>query len=137
MNDMQTDSPLELIECKLSAVLDGLREIKVCPAGEVKSKSGTFVLDADAAGLIVAEFENHETELPVDYGHQTLGGEYSAPDGIARAAGWLSKLWFSEEGGGLRALVRWTDKAREMIRADELRYLSPVATYLSPRTRTM
>ncbi len=76
--------------------------------------------------MFLAEFARHKNDLPVDYGHQTLGGEYAAPDGIPKAAGWISKLWFSGTDGGLRALVSWTDRAREMIQADELRYPSPV-----------
>ncbi|MGB2987132.1 MAG: phage protease, partial [Phycisphaerae bacterium] len=57
--------------------------------------------------------------LPIDWEHEGLKG------GQADAAGWVEKL-YAVPGVGLKALVKWTDKAREAIRSDAYRYLSPV-----------
>lgn len=60
-------------------------------------------------------------ELVVDYFHKT--NDESAPNSERVAAGWMQSL--EARADGLWALIRWTEKAREHIRADELRCLSP------------
>ncbi len=104
---------------------DGLVDIVVMPDGYVHSDGGDFVVDAEAWRLMAAAFEDREADPVIDYHHQSLGGEYAAPDGKAPAAGWIRKLRY-EPGRGVVAAVWWTEKARQMIRAGEYRYLSPV-----------
>ncbi len=97
----------------------------ICPAGRVESSKGKFIMDAEAWRSVQAAFNAGTVRPPVDYEHQTLGGDYAAPDGKAPAAGWIETLRF-DPARGLIAGVRWTDKAREYIRAGEYRYPSPV-----------
>ncbi len=66
--------------------------VLIAPWGEVKSSSGSFVVDEEAARSTIVAFKNHKTDLPVDYEHQTLGGAYSSPTGQAPAAGWIKTL---------------------------------------------
>lgn len=113
------------------------KRVLLVPWGEVSSAAGTFVLDKDAAELTLAAFESHGTDLPIDYEHQTLGGEYSSPTGQAPAAGWIRKLTpiSPEDAGrdgrpaapGLWADVTWTSEGAERLSHREYRYLSPVA----------
>ncbi len=100
--------------------------VLLAPWGAVESTNGSFIVDDESAELAVKAFEEHGTDLPIDYEHQTLGGTYSSPSGQAPAAGWIKRLE-SEPGVGLVARIEWTDQARRMIASKEYRYLSPVA----------
>jgi len=100
----------------------GLKELVIVPWGTVKSKKGTFVMDSEGARQIVLAFDVHGVGMMIDWEHESLEAK-----GRTDAAGWVEKLW-SAPGVGLKALVKWTDKAREAIRSDTYRYLSPVLT---------
>ncbi len=102
------------------------RQVLLAPWGNVESKSGSFVVDEESARLAVQAFEEHGTDLPIDYEHQSLGGVYASPSGQAPAAGWIKRI-FAEPGIGLLAEIEWTDQARQQLAAKEYRYLSPVA----------
>ena len=100
--------------------------VLVVPWGEVASSNGSFVVESASAAEVVAAFEGGGNDLPIDYEHQTLGGEFTSPDGRAPAAGWIKTLEVVE-GQGIFANVEWTDRGRGMLSAKEYRYLSPVA----------
>ncbi len=100
--------------------------ILLAPWGHVESTNGSFVVDEESADSALSAFEEHGTDLPIDYEHQTLGGNYSSPTGQAPAAGWIKRI-LAEPGIGLMAEIVWTDRAKEMLAAKEYRYLSPVA----------
>ena len=102
------------------------RRVLLAPWGKVESTNGSFVLDDDSARLAIQAFEEHGTDVPIDYEHQTLGGTFSSPSGTAPAAGWIKRL-LAESGVGLLAEIEWTDHAKKMLAAKEYRYLSPVA----------
>ncbi len=112
-------------------------DIFIAPWGEVRTSSGTFVVDEQACAATIAAFESHGTDLPVDYEHQTLGGPYSSPSGQAPAAGWIKALSIvspdqaasSDESrsAGLWARVEWTGEAARKLSQRQYRYLSPVA----------
>ncbi|MGB2984917.1 MAG: phage protease, partial [Phycisphaerae bacterium] len=89
------------------------------PWGAVHSKKGEFIVDDEAARAMIAAFDAHGNTVPIDWEHEGLKG------GRADAAGWVERLW-AAPGVGIKALVKWTDKAREAIRSDAYRYLSPV-----------
>ncbi len=100
--------------------------VLLTPWGGVESANGSFTVDEESVALIVSAFEEHGTDLPIDYEHQTLGGTYSAPDGRAPAAGWIKRI-SGEPGVGLLAHIEWTDEAAKLLAAREYRFLSPVA----------
>ena len=113
--------------------------ILIAPASQVRSASGSFLVDGEAMEATVAAFEAHGTDIPIDYEHQTLGGPYSSPTGQAPAAGWIKSLIAVSASsaiedadgrplaGGLWAEVLWTSEAREKLAARQYRYISPVA----------
>jgi hypothetical protein len=83
-----------------------------------------LVLDAESAALVIAEFEKHGTDIPIDYHHATLKAE--TKDGTeAPAAGWVKSLEYVK-GEGLYAAVEWNEKAATEIRSKAFKYLSPV-----------
>lgn len=100
--------------------------VLLTPWGSVESTNGSFIVDEESARLVVAAFEEHGTDLPIDYEHQTLGGEFASHDGQAPAAGWIKRV-LAEPGVGLLAEIEWTDQAAARLVAKEYRYLSPVA----------
>jgi phage I-like protein len=100
--------------------------VLIAPWGRVDSTNGSFVVDEESASLVIAAFEAHGTDLPIDYEHQTLGGRYSSPSGQAPAAGWIKGVEV-EPGVGLFAIVAWTETGAERVAGGEYRYLSPVA----------
>lgn len=100
--------------------------ILLAPWGHVESTNGSFVIDEESSACVLSAFEAHGTDLPIDYEHQTLGGNYASPTGQAPAAGWIKRI-AGEPGIGIMADIAWTDRAKEMLAAREYRYLSPVA----------
>lgn len=111
--------------------------VLIVPWGDIQSDAGSFVLDDAAADETLAAFTAHGTDLPIDYEHQTLGGAFSSPDGLAPAAGWingLTKVSPADAGRdhhpaepGLWAHVAWTGDGAQRLAHREYRYLSPVA----------
>lgn len=126
LNDTQTDEQLmALAGAKVDAKPIPTR-VLLAPWGQVESTNGTFIVDDESARMVIETFTSHQTDLPIDYEHQTLGGPYSSPTGKAPAAGWIKALE-AEAGVGLFASVAWTDAAVEHLAAGQYRYLSPVA----------
>lgn len=109
--------------------------VVVVPWGEVGSTNGRFLVDAESARRAIEAFESQGNDLPIDYEHQTLGGEYSSPSGQAPAAGWIKRLE-AVEGEGLVACVQWTQPAIVQLSARQYRYLSPVVV-VSKRDRRL
>lgn len=100
--------------------------VRIAPWGEVDSTSGRFIVDEESAQLVVEAFKRHETDLPIDYEHQTLGGAYASPTGQAPAAGWIKRLEVVPNDG-IYADVEWTAPALRQLADKQYRYLSPVA----------
>lgn len=100
--------------------------ILVVPWGRVASSKGAFTVDGESAADVVAAFNTGGNDLPIDYEHQTLGGEFTSPDGRAPAAGWIKSLEIAD-GQGIYAMVEWTERGKAVLAAKEYRYLSPVA----------
>lgn len=111
-----------------SALLEGApgSEVLLAPWGTVRSTNGEFVVDEEGSRMAVQAFEEHGTDLPIDYEHQTLGGAYASPNGQAPAAGWVKRL-VARVGEGLFAQIEWTQAALRQLAEKEYRYLSPVA----------
>lgn len=100
--------------------------VLLTPWGRVESTNGDFVVDDESAALVSLAFVDHATDLPIDYEHQTLGGEFASPNGQAPAAGWIKRI-YAEPGVGLLADIEWTNQAAEQLASKQYRYLSPVA----------
>ena len=78
----------------------------------------TNITEADL-DRAVANFEAMRSagaEVPIDYDHSFAEG------GSSVAAGWIKEL--VRKGKSLFARVKWTDKAREQISAEEYKYIS-------------
>jgi len=125
MSERMQDRALECQSVGTPVVGEGLKTILLAPDGVVESTNGRFIVDAEGAAMMVESFERQAVQLVVDFEHQTLGGAYSAPDGRAPAAGWVTRIFY-EAGRGVSALVKWNPKTREAIREGAYGYVSPV-----------
>lgn len=119
------DRPLALMSCRVPELVpDGIRTIQLSLDGVVESEKDAFIVDEELGTLAAEALAARGTDIVVDFEHQSEGGEYASPSGLAPAAGWISKIW-REPGWGLLAFLRWTEKAAGLIRAGEYRYFSP------------
>lgn len=120
-------TPLELISCEAAQTVGhGLKEIQLLPWGVVQAANrAPFIVNAESAREIEAAFKREGSELLVDYEHQSLGGDNAAPDGTARAAGWIKQI-FARPDKGIFGLITWNPRAAEFIRAGEYKFMSPV-----------
>lgn len=100
-------------------------ELMLLPWGQVRSTNGDFLVDETSAQAVLEAFQQHGTDLVIDYEHQSLGGRYAAPSGLAPAAGWVTDLEV-RAGQGIWGKVRWTLSAARRILRQEYRFLSPV-----------
>lgn len=103
--------------------------LRLMPAGRWSARDGRgpfMVGDRAAMSEIVARTHAYhgETDIVVDYDHQTVFGARDGVGGTARAAGWVKELQVRDDG--IYGRVEWTAAAAEAIRAKEYRYLSPV-----------
>ncbi|MCP5246060.1 MAG: phage protease [Burkholderiales bacterium] len=130
MNRKNPQLQIGVVACAISATPGN--EIQLFPAGEFRASDGrprdvpAWVINAEIATSIIADFESRENLTVIDFEHQTL---MIAQNGQpAPASGWFGKLEWRESG--LFAVdVEWTERASGMIASGEYRYISPVFTY--------
>ena len=96
--------------------------VMLMPAGDLDARDGRRWRLDDAAAVIEATRRHAgATDLVLDYEHQT---EYSETNGQpAPAAAWIRGL--EARAGAIWARLEWTERARQMVKAREYRYLSP------------
>lgn len=90
--------------------------------------NGSFKITTEDLKTIKENFDKQQTEIVIDYEHQTLYGT-EAP-----AAGWISELMIEDDK--LLAKVSWTEKAAEYIKNGEYKYISPVYVFDSFDNKT-
>lgn len=134
---MATKQPLTytIIDARqtLPANQDGLVDIQLVPEGLVESANGDFQFDRAAGERVIAAFRKLGRAMAIDYDHESVGPEFRSANGGARAAGWIEEMDY-REGRGLFGRVKWTAVAQELIRTDQMRYLSP-ALYHDTKTK--
>jgi phage I-like protein len=97
-------------------------EFRIFRAGKNETTKGTFLFDAKAAQLVMAEYRAHGADLMLDYDHASLGVGID-PALSGKAAGWFE---LAVRNGELWAVnVRWTPAAAAALRQKEWRYMSP------------
>lgn len=96
-------------------------EFRIFRAGWNDTYKGRFLFDEESARLVMAEYEDHAVERPIDLEHMSIDQESNNYDPDAR--GWFK---LQVRNGELWAVdVRWTpDGARRLKNATQ-RYISP------------
>ncbi len=113
--------------CNVQLFPDGSFDARDGRPGSIKGCAAkAWQLDAAIAAALIARANQRETPLCIDYEHHTLTAKDAGHKAVA--AGWIEALAYVP-GRGLFACVAWTDAAREHIRADEYRYISPLFTF--------
>jgi phage I-like protein len=101
--------------------------ILLVPWGDVKSGKGPFRVTDESLPAVLSMWRERGRDMVIDYEHQSMGGEFAAPEGKAPAAGWVKSMALEAvPGEGIYANVEWTSRAQQMLAAREYRYLSPV-----------
>lgn len=90
-------------------------EIQIVPVGEWDHKKyGKVTITDEDCVAAVEEFNAGErTEIQMNYDHKE-----------GKASGWMKKL-IHRAGIGIFAVAKYTDKAIEMIKSGEYKYISP------------
>lgn len=135
MTTNATPTAHHIVALKLDNEGNPPARIHLIPAGKFKARDGRptvfnpaldgWLLDQPAASSLINRFNDEAMPLLVDYEHQTMAAEHNGQP--APAAGWGKNLAF--EADGLYADVEWTARAKDMIKAGEYKYLSPVFTF--------
>jgi hypothetical protein len=115
----------ETTVCEIAKTASPPNEILLSPWGQVRSDKGDFLIDGQAAESIIEALARQGVDVPIDWEHHSLGGQYASPDGKALAAGWITSL-HARPGLGLFARVTWTPQAVGILSRREYRYISPV-----------
>lgn len=90
--------------------------------------AGPFKFDAGVCESLIRNFEAQENPVTFTYEHD------NAPGQPRPASGYVQKLEVREDG--MWALVEWTKRAADMIRAGEYRFCSVVVDFESTCPRT-
>lgn len=104
----------------------------VLPAGEFSARDGRGPYrTGDLASLerIVAQTRAYhdQTDMVVDYDHQSMAVLSGEANAGARAAGWVRQI--EARPTGIWADIEWTEAAAAAVAGKEYRYLSPVFTH--------
>jgi len=96
--------------------------------------TATFIMDDAAAEMVVSTFKSDGHDLVIDWEHQSEGGLFASPTGLAPAAGWITSLeWVPNDG--LYADVSWTSSGADRLKLREYRFFSPVFALDSENNR--
>ncbi len=118
----------------ISQNLNGIgSEVRILPSGLFRAKDGRpegiagWRLTSANAGKVISATLASGNDVLIDYEHQSIHTQKNGKP--APAAGWFNQLVWRDGAGMFAVNVRWTDKAKEMIAAQEYRYISPVFSY--------
>lgn len=121
------------------AVSAGDDKTRLIPAGQFDAPRGSmrgggpWRLDEAQARQIIQQAANRNTDIVVDYEHQTLLSETNGQP--APAAGWVAPQSLEWRTDGLYGRIQWTAAAKASVtpgpegEPPEYRYLSPVFPY--------
>jgi phage I-like protein len=111
----------QLLTATYSAEIADDGWVHMIPAGTFQLRDGRGPFRNDQAAAVIAASRALRMDLPVDYDHATD----FAPQGTqVLAAGWIKELQARPDG--IWGRVEWTERAAQMLKAKEYRYLSPV-----------
>ncbi|WP_294962584.1 phage protease [Sulfurimonas sp.] len=96
-----------------------LDEVKIAVVGSWRGHStGPFELTPQDLEQIKTNFDNSNIDIVADFEHASLWNE-KAP-----ATGWVKELYINKDE--LWAKIKWLDDAKELIKSEQYKYISPV-----------
>lgn len=107
------------------------KKFRIFKAGWNTTQKGDFLFDDKAAKLVMAAYEEHGVERPIDLEHLSIDQESNGYDPDAR--GWFK---LSVIDGELWAIdVRWTPDGERRLMDATQRYISPFFAYAEKTKR--
>jgi len=124
---------MSIAKAALSYAVGNSNKIQLLPAHNFRAKDGRptntkhWVINSEVAAKLINQISRQQDKLLIDYEHQTL---YTRENGKqSPAAGWIESLEWIEGLGLFGVGVEWTDRAKQHIKNNEYRYISPVFSY--------
>lgn len=108
-------------------------EVSILPVGPFAAVDGRpgnglmWQLDADIAFHLINKIGMRQSDIVIDYEHQSLNCKLNGKP--APAAGWFKSARWDNEKGLIATHVRWTEKAKNHISSEEYRYISALFLY--------
>ncbi len=99
--------------------------VHLLPTGDVVGRDGRSFVN-DQPQQVLATFSAGAVDLPIDYEHQSEQAR-DGKSGPVPVAGWIKDLQLRADG--IWGQVSWTDRAAELIRNKEYRFLSPAILF--------
>lgn len=102
-------------------------EFRIFAKGYVETTKGVFKFSDSSAESVMAAAKDWGNDYCIDYGHSMLSFFVVDPAESMKAAGWFTptvragELWATS--------VQWTEKASGMLKAREVRYVSPAFNF--------
>lgn len=133
---LKTTTILPMIAALTFQVSVAGNEAQLLPDGEFRSVDGSgrptdcaaWRVDAEIAAVLVAEIAARINPLVIDYEHATLKKAIAKGE-EAPAAGWFKQIEYRPGKGIYATDVEWNTRAKQLIAADEYRYISCVFKY--------
>lgn len=107
--------------------------VQLFPDGTFSAEDGrpydskNWQMSQAVADRLIKLASEKSNDYVIDYEHQTINAEWNGSP--APASGWFSAVEYVAGEGFFATDVRWTEKAKAHIDADEYRYISPVFRY--------
>jgi len=108
-------------------------KIQLFPAHDFKAKDGRpkeitrWKINRTIAANLISQIDQQQDKVLIDYEHQTLNASKNGQP--APASGWFKNIQWVEGLGMFATDVEWTEKAKNLIKNKEYRYISPVFSY--------
>lgn len=121
----------KIFVCAVSGEVDseGLSRMPLCMLGTFYKGKQKFSIRRSDIGVLIANMAKRGADVVLDYEHATQFPEVAA-GGPIPAAGWIKKIEPEPDADGVVwALVEFTERARQMIEAREIKYVSPVLSW--------
>lgn len=118
-------------EVAMSADGNVRQSVLLVPMGKTKTRSGNpefYQIDnlAHAQEVVDRTLAHYgDTEIVIDFDHQTILACVPGVAGRGEAAGWMKRVYASEHG--IQADVEWTQEAAQKLKDKKYRYLSPAS----------
>lgn len=108
---------------------EGLKRIPICMLGTFYKGKQKFSIRRQDIAVLVANMAKREADVVLDYEHASQYPDVAA-GGPIPAAGWIKAVDPEPDAQGVVwATVEFTERARQMIAAREIRYVSPTLSW--------
>jgi phage I-like protein len=114
---------------RLGDTLKRVRRVPIAVLGKFQKGPQVFAITRETLSAMIANFRKQTAATVIDYEHASCEPEIAKGQPIP-AAGWIEKLDDEPDSKGiLWGTATFSERAAQMLNADEVRYFSPVIEY--------